>query len=179
MNSPEHLARLRRMSSAELEQMGRESLREHLLAQAIVVHQRHSLLTPESLQAFLHDPQCVRHPIRLVFEFGEMAMHQFAQPDIDWRNTAQDGRVLYVRPVLQDRPDLLRLAVAYLIPLINYGEIISDEHCILYGAALLGMMEREFYEQICALADFCGAEPRIAGAPGSGCAATHTSCATA
>jgi hypothetical protein len=176
MNTPEHLARLRRMSAVELEQVGHESLRGHLLAQAIVAHQKHGPLNASGLDAFLHDPQCVRHPVRLVFEFGEMAMHQFAQPDIDWRNTAEDGRVLYVRPVLQGRPELLRLAVAYMIPLINYGEIISDEHCILYGAALLGITEGEFYSQICALADFCGAESRLSGAPASGCAAAHISC---
>jgi hypothetical protein len=171
MNTLAHLAQLRRLSAAELEQMGRESLREHLLAQAIVAHQKHGALPAEGIEAFLRDPECVRHPVRLVFEFGEMAMHQFAQPDIDWRNTAEDGRMLYLRPVLRNRPDLLRVAVAYMIPLINYGEIASDEHCLSYGAALLGLMEGEFYEKICALADFCGAEPRLTGEPFSHCAA--------
>ena len=33
-------------------------------------------------------------------------------------------------PLLRERPDLLPLAVAYMIPLINYGDIISDEHCL-------------------------------------------------
>ena len=176
MNTPEEVVRLRRMSAAELEQAGRESLRDHLLAQAIVAHQKHRGLTDGGLEAFLHDLQCVRHPVRLVFEFGEMALHQFAQPDIDWRNTAEDGRVLYLRPALRDRPDLVRLAVAYMIPLINYGEIISDEHCLLYGAALLGTMEQEFYEQICTLADFCGAETLVAGTPAFECAGTPARC---
>jgi hypothetical protein len=153
---------LRRMSPAQLEQLGRESLREHLLAQAIVAHQKHGPLTAEKLDAFLKDPACLRHPVRLVFEFGQMAMHQFAEPDIDWRNVdwrnvEQDGRVLYVRPALRERPDLLPLAVAYMVPLINYGQIVSDEHCLLYGAALLGLMEEEYYEKLCALADWVGA----------------------
>ena len=30
------------------------------------------------------------------------ALHQFAQPDIDWRNPEQDGRVLYLRPLLRE-----------------------------------------------------------------------------
>jgi hypothetical protein len=85
-------------------------------------------------------------------------MHQFAQPDVDWRNTAQDGRVLYLRPLLRDHPDLVVLAVAYMIPLINYGEIITDEHCRCYGTSLLGLMEAEFLTQICQLADFAGAQ---------------------
>ena len=138
MTTSTQTADLRKLSSTELEYLGQQSLREHLVAQAIVAHQKHGPLTADKMDALLHDPDCLRHPVRLVFEFGEMAMHQFAQPDIDWRNTEQDGRVLYVRPLLLSRPDLLPLAVAYMIPLINYGDIISDEHCLLYGAALLG-----------------------------------------
>ena len=130
-----------------------------------------SPLDAEKLDALLHDLECVRHPTRLVFEFGEMAMHQFAQPDVDWRNTHQDGRVLYLRPLLRERPDLLPLAVAYMIPLINYGEIVSDEHCRLYGATLLGMMGDEYYHAICRLAESVGAEARIVGACESACAA--------
>lgn len=153
-------ADLRNLSPAELEQLGQQSLRERLVAQAIVAHQKHGPLTADKLGALLHDRDCLRHPVRLVFEFGEITMHQFAQPDIDWRNTEQDGRVLYVRPLLRDRPDLLPLAVAYMIPLINYGDIISDEHCLLYGAALLGLMEDEYYEKLCDLADAVGAEAK-------------------
>jgi hypothetical protein len=154
---------LRKLSSAELEQLGQQSLREHLVAQAIVAHQKHGPLTADKLDALLHDPDCLRHPVRLVFEFGEMAMHQFAQPDVDWRNTEQDGRVLYLRPLLRKRPDLLPLAVAYMIPVINYGDIVSDEHCLLYGAVLMGMLTDEFYDAVCRLADLVGAEPRTTG----------------
>lgn len=163
------LADLRRMSSAELEKLGQDSLRDHILAQAIVAHQKHGPLTTGKLDALLTDPECVRHPTRLVFEFGEMAMHQFAQPDVDWRNTERDGRVLYLRPLLRDRSDLAVLAVAYMIPLINYGEIISDEHCLLYGATLLGLMEAEYYRQMCALADWVGAERRVSGQAAGAC----------
>ena len=157
------ISHLRQLSAAELEDVGQQSLRDHLLAQAVVAHQKHGPMQPKDIERLLHDPECVRYPTRLVFEFGEMAMHQFAQPDLDPRSPEQHGRVLYLRPMLQERPDLLRLAVAYMIPAINYGEIISDEHCLLYGAALLGLMEEEFYQQICALADAVGAEPRAAG----------------
>jgi hypothetical protein len=172
--APEHMttstptADLRKLSSPELERLGQASLREHLLAQAVVAHQLHGPLTFEKLDTLLHDPACLRHPVRLVFEFGEMALHQFAQPDVDWRNAEQDGRVLYLRPRLRERPDLVVLAVAYLIPLINYGDIISDDHCLLYGATLLGLMEAEYYRQMCELADFVGAEARLAGNPERG-----------
>ena len=163
-------ADLRKLSTEELERLGQQSLREHLVAQAVVAHQKYSPITADKLEALLHDPDCLRHPVRLVFEFGEMAMHQFAQPDIDWRNTEQDGRVLYVRPLLRDRPDLLPLAVAYMIPLVNYGDIITDEYCLIYGGTLLGMMEAEFYQKICGLADFVGAETHPLSKSASPCA---------
>lgn len=165
-------ADLRQLQPAELERLGQASLREHLLAQAVVAHQKHAPLTGDKLDALLHDPDCLRHPVRLVFEFGEMAMHQFAQPDFDWRNPDQDGRVLYLHPALRERPDLLPLAVAYMIPVINYGDIISDEHCIGYGATLLGLMEEEFYRAVCRMAALVGAETRFPeeSLAGPGCA---------
>jgi hypothetical protein len=95
-------------------------------------------------------------------------MHQFAQPDVDYRAPDQNGRVLYLRPMLRDHPDKVVLAVAYMIPLINYGQIIGDPHCLLYGATLLGMMEAEFYREVCALAEFVGAEVRTVDG-GNGC----------
>ncbi len=156
------------MSPEELTRLGEDSLREHLLAQAVVAHCRYGPEVSLNLDALLKDPECVRYATRLVFEFGEMGMHQFAQPDIDWRNTETDGRVLYVRPRLRDRPELVALAVAYMIPVINYGDLISDAHCVTYGATLLGLTETEFYTRVCGLAEECGAEVRIAG-QGVGC----------
>ena len=157
------LAELRRLSTEELEQAGQRSLLDHVVAQAEVARAKHGPLAGDRLEALLQDPACVRHPVRLVFEFGEMAIHQFGQPDIDWRNVEREGRVLYLRPMLRDQPNLVLLAVAYLIPLINYGEVVTDEVCVGYGAALLGLAPEEFYRRICLLADAVGAEARVAG----------------
>jgi len=158
---------LRRLSAGELVRLGEDSLREHIAAQAVVAHHKHAPLTFAGLDALLSDPGCLRHPTRLVFEFGEMAGHQFAEPGPDLRNPEQDGRVLYLRPLLRDRPDLALLAVAYTIPVINYGDIVTDEHCVRYGATLLGMMEAEFYDAVCRMADYVGAEvqPATQGEP--------------
>ena len=154
------VADLRRLSVSELAQIGSDSLRDHIAAQAVVAHHRHAPLTFAALDALLTDPECLRYPTRLAFEFGEMAAHQFAQPDLDQGNREQDGRVLYLRPLLRERPELAVLAVAYMIPVINYGDIVSDDHCLRYGATLMGMMESEFYEAICLMADLVGAEPK-------------------
>ena len=151
-------ADLRKLTPEELEKLGQDSLREHLLAQAVVAHQKYAPITFLTLDALLHDSDCLRFPVRLIYEFGEMAMHQFAQPDRDWRNTDQNGRALYLRPMLREHPEKVVYAVAYMIPLINYDTIISDEHCLAYGATLMGMMEDEFYRKICELADLAGAE---------------------
>jgi len=158
--SPTPAADLRRLSTSDLIKLGEDSLRDHIAAQAVVAHHKHAPLTFAGLDALLTDPECLRYPTRLVFEFGEMAAHQFAQPDLDHRNREQDRRVLYLRPLLRDRPDLAVLAVAYMIPVINYGEIVTDEHCLRYGATLLGLMEPEFYQAICQMADLVGAEPK-------------------
>ena len=166
--NPDPIGDLRCMSTADLEQLGQDSLRDHLLAQAVLAHRKHGPLSFHKLESLLTDPECVRHPTRLVFEFGTMAMHQFAQADADWRNPGQDGRVLYLRPLLRDHPDLVVLAVAYMIPLINYGEIITDEHCRCYGSTLLGLMEAEFLTAIDRLADVAGAEFLAVGGEAAG-----------
>jgi hypothetical protein len=69
---------------------------------------------------------------------------------------------------LKDHPDQVVNAVAYMIPLINYGDIITDEHCVAYGATLLGMLQEEFYAAICRLADRVGARVRLQGETGGG-----------
>jgi hypothetical protein len=158
---PEGSRDLRKLSTAELVQLGEQSLRQRLVEQARYAYLKYSPFGSEKLPALLNDPECARYPTRLVFEFGEMAMHQFAQPDVDHRNPEQEGRVLYLRPLLRDRPDLVLVAVAYMLPVLNYGEkVITDAHCVLYGATLLGMTEDEFYKAVCDLADFAGCEMR-------------------
>lgn len=152
----------RRLAATEQEAAGQKSLREHLRAQAEAARHRYSPFDATRLQAFLGDTDCLRHPVRLVYELGEMAAHQFAQPDIDWRSPESGGRVIYLRPELKDRPELLPLAIAYVVPVINFGDIIGDEHCLLYGAALLGLSEEDYYRRLCTLADAVGASSQSA-----------------
>lgn len=167
--NPNPVPDLRGLSTEELVNLGNESLRDHLAAQAVVAHHKYSPLGFEKLEAFLNDPECVRYPTRLVYEFGDMAPHQFAQPDIDWRSSESSGpgRVLYLRPILAQpaNREMILHAVAYMVPVINYGEVVTDALCLHYGATLLGLMEDEFYERICAVADTVGAEFRQACVP--------------
>ena len=169
MKAIEFLDELRRMGTAELEELGQRSMLDHVVSQAEVAREKHGPVTFEKLESLLCDPVCVRHPVRLVYEFGEMALHQFAQPDHDWRDDTGRGRVLYLRPTLKEDPSLVVLAVAYFIPVINYGDVASDAHCTAYGAALLGMSREDFYRQVCTLADQAGAETKIMSAGSPGC----------
>lgn len=169
---------LRRMSAAELADVGEDSLILRLREQGQEAREKHGALSPSNIETVLSDIDCVRYPTRLVLEFGEMAMHQFAHPDADIRDESGQGRVIYIRPILGKRPDLMALAVSYMIPVINYGDkMIGDEHCQVYGAALMGMTEEIYYKAICDLADYVGAEERMSDAnteanqqvPGHGC----------
>lgn len=149
---------LRRMSEAELVEVFEDSLTNRLRDQAAEALERHGKLGPGRLETFLDDRDTVRFPTRLVLEFGpEMGLHQFAQPEPDVRN--HGGVMLYLRPILGQRPDLLALAVSYMIPVINYGKIVSDEHCLEYGSALMGLDKETYYQRICEVAGFVGAEP--------------------
>ncbi len=146
---------IRRMSESELAQVAEDGLTIRLREQGESGRQCYGGLQPSNIGTFLEDRDHVRHLTRLVMELGEMGMHQFAQPASDIRNPG--GIMLYIRPALAKRPDYLVRAIAYMIPVINYGKIIEDEHCITYGAALFGESPDEFYQSICELADWVGA----------------------
>lgn len=155
------VADLRRMSADELARVADTGLRDHLLEQATFAHRKHGPLTPATLDAFLKDADCIRYPTRLVYEFGEMALHQFAQPEPDPRDPSGNSRVIYLRPILRHHPERVVEAVAYMLPVANYGDVVQDDHCLLYGATLLGLTTDEFYERVCRLAELVGTEPRF------------------
>jgi len=151
----------RKLSAQEQIQEGEDSLLSHILEKAVQAHNKYPGMGMDKMDTFLADSECLRYPTRYVFEFGaDMAPHQFAQPEPDYRVEGGNGKVIYIRPHLRERPDLAIMAISYMVPVINYGEIIRDEHCIVYTAALLGMTEDECYEKLCELADYVGAEPK-------------------
>jgi hypothetical protein len=160
-----------RMSVLQMSERGEGALAAHLLQLARIARRRHGPLKAENLSAFLDDPDCVRYPTRLVFEFGEMGPNQFAQPEIDARDPDGEHRVLYVHPELASRPEDLIYAVSYMVPVIDYGEsVVSDETCCQYGAMLLDRSPAEYYRWICSLADSLSLIPtRISGRCTSPC----------
>ena len=149
-------SQLRALPRQERARLAEESLRDHLVDTAMFAHQLYMPLDAANREKLLCNTNLVRHPVRLAFELGTMASHQFAQPEPD---PTGDGCVLYLHPLLKDRQHEITLAVLYFIPLMNYGDLITDEHCLIYGATVLGLTLTQYYEQLCTLAASIGAQP--------------------
>ena len=160
---PAHLqtgSQLRALGRTELARLGEDSLREHLVDTAIVAHQPHAPLAGQQPHPLPNHRNLVRHPVRLVFEIGSMAGHQFAQPEPD-----DDGFKLSVHPDLRNSGTDLAMAVAYFVPVMNYGSLINDDHCLIYGATLFGMTLDAYYAELCRIASNIGAAPRLRDEP--------------
>jgi hypothetical protein len=109
-------------------------------------------LSAQNLQEFLSDEECLRYPTRLVFDRAHLESRQFAQPVF---SSSKEGLLcdLHIDPKLQNRPDVLYLAVAYMAAVINYGEAATPDLAEMMGALLAGMDQEQFYEKICEIAD--------------------------
>ena len=155
------LEEFKKLSVSEQIREGEDSLLAHILEKGIEARSQHSDLSMENLDAFLGDENCLRYPTRFVYEFGaDMSAHQMAQPEEDFRSSVPGAKVVYLRPVLRKRPDLALAAFLYMIPLINYGEIVRDEHCLVYAASVLGLSEDECYALLCEAAEYSGSEEK-------------------
>ncbi len=155
------VAEFKRLSTQEQEREGEDSLLAHILEKGIAANAKYPELNMDSMESFLQDTDCVRYPTRIVFEYGaEMAPHQFAQPEKDFRADHPHAKVLYLRPALKTQERMSIAAIAYMLPLLNYGDIIRDEHCLVFASALLGITEDACYSLICEVADFVGSEAK-------------------
>ncbi len=154
-------SQLRAMGGAELARLGDDSLKSHLVDSAMVAHQSYAPFDEQQLLDFLENRNLVRFPVTLCFELGSLAAHQFAQSEPDGK-----GFTLYLHPNLKNRPDDVIRAIAYFLPLMNYGDLVNDDHCIIYGATLTGTTVDEFYSQVCRMADDIGAPPLDRGTRG-------------
>lgn len=148
-------SRLRAMDGAELARLGEESLRSHLVDTAMVAHRLYAPFGIDQMEGLMQNRNQVRYPLRLAFRIGNMAPHQFANPEEEG-----DGFVLNIHPSLEGRAGDLALVVAYFLPLMNFGPLINDDHCLLYGATLNGLPVQDYYRELCRIADFVGAAPR-------------------
>jgi hypothetical protein len=77
------------------------------------------------------------------------------------------GVVAALKPLLELEAGEISMAVAYFIPVNNYGDPINDDYCLIYGATLCGMTLDHYYQELCRIADSIGAPKRSHSANGA------------
>ena len=132
---------------------GKQSLSDHIATRTREARVAYgSQIDYAVMQALLKDSRFVRYPVQLKFNAEPLQPGEFAymQPVGDH---PQEGFVLFIHPFFQDREDVLPMLMAYHLVCVNYGEIATHEEAELFGAGLLGMDVKEYYQKICELAD--------------------------
>jgi len=146
------------------EQDARVALKDHLGDKAMNARLSHGMyIDAETIIKMLDDPTFVRYPVSIRFDDEPLEPGEFALP-IALGDHPSAGFCLVIHPYFEQQPDAWPLLIAYHIPSINYGEIVSHDDAEHFGATLVGLENDTYYQALCELAD------SIPGAPGaSGC----------
>ncbi len=143
------------MPNRPSEDDGRIALREHVAEKAMEARVKHGLcVDTEEILKLLNDRTIVRYPVGIRFDEEPLEPGEFAWP-MPLGDSPSNGFCLFVHPCFEDRPHAWPLIIAYHIPSINYGEIVSHDEAELYGATLLGLESEDYYQSLCELADAC------------------------
>ena len=132
---------------------GRDALHDHLVDRAMRARvQCGFYMDAEAIIAMLTDGEVVRYPTNIAFddaflESGEFAFPRANEPGSPFAFT------LYIHPWFRQQGDILPLLIAYHIPTINYGDIVTHEEAELFGATLLGLDVDTYYNALCELVD--------------------------
>lgn len=128
-----------------------QNFRDHVARHASEARLRYGLyIDHEAIVKMLGDPDVVRYPTTLDFDASRLEPGEFAHPE---RLGGTDEFRLFVHPWFEAQPDAWPLLIAYHIPTINYGQIVSHEHAEIYGSTLLGLDIETYYQALCELAD--------------------------
>jgi hypothetical protein len=153
---------------------GRLALRDHALTKADEARLRHGFyVDADVMLRMLDDRALVRYPVGVRFDEAPLEPGEFAWP-MPLGDHPAAGYCLFIHPWFESQPLAWPLLMAYHIPSINYGDIVSHEDAEAFGAALLGLTPEEYYRALCELVD------SIPGAPPSGaatCTAPARACA--
>lgn len=141
------------MAQRLTEQDARVALRDHLAEKAMNARlARGMYIDAQAIIDMLDDRAFVRYPVGVRFDAGALEPGEFAAPVPLGDHPAQ-GFCLFIHPCFERQPDAWPLLIAYHIPSINYGEIVSPEDAELFGATLLGLDQDTYYHALCELAD--------------------------
>jgi len=146
------------------EQDARVALKDHLGEKAMNARLAHGMyIDAETILKMLDDADFVRYPVSIRFDDEPLEPGEFAIP-LPLGDHPSAGFCLCIHPYFEHQPEAWAMLIAYHIPSINYGEIVSHEDAEHFGATLVGLEPDTYYQALCELAD------SIPGAPGaSGC----------
>ncbi|USN99628.1 MAG: hypothetical protein H6810_02900 [Phycisphaeraceae bacterium] len=144
------------------EKDGQLALRDHIVARALGARDRHGpVIDAESIMRLLDDRAAVRYPVGVRFDAGPLEPGEFAWA-MPLGERPSDGFCLFIHPHFERRPEAWPLLIAYHLPSVNYGEIVTADEAELFAVTLLGMDIDVYYHALCALADEiagAGAQP--------------------
>jgi len=104
------------------------------------------------MQALLADRDVVRFPVEVVFDEAPLHEGEFAWADLAGKTPAEGYR-LAIHPFFEGHASAIPLLIAYHIPAINYGPIVSSDDAEAFGAELLGLDVEAYYQRLCNLTD--------------------------
>ncbi|HED54420.1 MAG TPA: hypothetical protein ENJ00_09525 [Phycisphaerales bacterium] len=131
----------------------RIALKDHLGEKAMTARLAHGLLIDaETIIQMLDDPSVVRYPVQIRFDSEPLEPGEFAAP-LPLGEHPSAGFCLCIHPFFEQQPEAWPLLIAYHIPSINYGEIVSHEDAEHFGSVLLGLDTETYYQALCELAD--------------------------
>jgi hypothetical protein len=104
------------------------------------------------MQPLLADRDVVRFPVEVVFDDGPLHEGEFAWADLVG-DVPGAGFRLAIHPFFEGHGSALPLLIAYHIPSINYGPIVSSDDAEAFGAELLGLEVEAYYDRLCSLTD--------------------------
>jgi len=136
----------------KLAEKGRLALRDHAAACAEDARRRYGRVDYPAITTMLEDRKVVRYPTELRFSVAALVSGEFAYAE-PLGERPSEGYRLWVHPYFEQRLDDLPRLIAYHIPAVNYGDVVTEEDAEVFAATLLGEDRDEYYERLCALAD--------------------------
>lgn len=132
---------------------GAAALLDHVREKAALARAKYSqTIDAVTMLHLLEDREVVRYPVAIRFEAWHLEPHEFAYLE-QLGEHPSEGFLLFMHPVLEAQRELWPAVIAYYLPSINYGEIVSHQEAELYGATLLGLDVETYYAALCQLSD--------------------------
>lgn len=129
------------------------SLRDHVVTRATEARlRRGGFIDRAEMLRLLEDRSVVRYPVGVRFDAEPLQPGEIAALEA-LGDRPSDGFCLFIHPLLGSDDELFPLLVAYYIPSVNYGEIVSHVEAELFGATLLGLEVDAYYQILCSAAD--------------------------